>query len=52
MYFFHCEETKPLVSIFTYIDTIFLFLRSLVPFGPVVCVKKDDGYQVMTIPDH
>jgi hypothetical protein len=30
MYFFHCEETKPLVSIFTYIDTIFLFLRSLV----------------------
>ena len=22
MYFFHCEETRPLVSIFTYIDAV------------------------------
>ena len=29
MYFFHCEETRPLVSIFTYIDAMFLFLRIL-----------------------
>jgi cbb3-type cytochrome oxidase subunit 3 len=29
MYFFHCEETRLLVSIFTYIDSMFLFLRIL-----------------------
>jgi hypothetical protein len=25
MYFFHCEETRPLVSIFTYIDAVSIF---------------------------
>ena len=28
MYFFHCEETRPLVSIFTYIDAMLLNLES------------------------
>ena len=28
MYFFHCEETRPLVSIFTYIDAMLLNLEA------------------------
>ena len=31
MYFFHCEETRPLVSIFTYIDAMLLNLEAQVP---------------------
>ena len=31
MYFFHCEETRPLVSIFTYIDAMLLNLEVQVP---------------------
>jgi hypothetical protein len=28
MYFFHCEETKPFVSIFTYIEAMLLNLEA------------------------
>ena len=31
MYFFHCEETRLLVSIFTYIDAMLLNLEVPVP---------------------
>ena len=31
MYFFHCDETRPLVSIFTYIDAMLLNLEAPVP---------------------
>ena len=31
MYFFHCEETRLLVSIFTYIDAMLLNLEAPVP---------------------
>ena len=31
MYFFHCEETRPLVSIFTYIDAMLLNLEASAP---------------------
>ena len=31
MYFFHCEETRPPVSIFTYIDAMLLNLEAPFP---------------------
>jgi hypothetical protein len=31
MHVFHCEETRPLVSIFTYIDAMLLNLEAPVP---------------------
>ena len=31
MYLFHCEETRPLVSIFTHIDAMLLNLEALAP---------------------
>jgi hypothetical protein len=31
MYFFHCEKTRPLVSICTYIDAMLLDLEAPIP---------------------